>query len=70
MLLLMTGFIFVCIQFIEFVLSEPEAYEIKMGERFIRRPGDPPYEDLLKELDKDKKKSIASSIDTSTKTEL
>ncbi|KAI3756064.1 hypothetical protein L1987_55877 [Smallanthus sonchifolius] len=54
----------------EFVLSQPESYEIKMGDRFFRRPGDPPYDDLLKELHKSKKKRATSSNDTILKTEL
>ncbi|KAJ0797564.1 hypothetical protein HanPI659440_Chr04g0175221 [Helianthus annuus] len=54
----------------EFVLSQPESYEIKMGDRFFRRPGDPPYDDLLKELHKSKKKRSTSSNDTILKTEL
>ncbi|KAK1420202.1 hypothetical protein QVD17_21604 [Tagetes erecta] len=54
----------------EFVLSQPESYEIKMGDRFFRRPGDPPYDDLLKELHKRKKKQANSSNDTTLKTEL
>ncbi|XP_076948671.1 uncharacterized protein LOC143621025 [Bidens hawaiensis] len=53
----------------EFVLSQPESYEVKMGDRFFRRPGDPPYDDLLKELHKSKKKR-SSSNDTDLKTEL
>ncbi|XP_076893267.1 uncharacterized protein LOC143545234 [Bidens hawaiensis] len=53
----------------EFVLSQPESYEVKMGDRFFRRPGDPPYDDLLKELHKSKKKRSLSN-DTDLKTEL
>ncbi|XP_071717389.1 uncharacterized protein [Rutidosis leptorrhynchoides] len=58
-------------EFNEFVLSQPEAYEIKMGERFFRRPGDIPFDDLLKELQKDMKKQLSTSSDDATmKTEL
>lgn len=67
---LMSEFIYVCVQIKEFVLSQPESYEIKMGDRFFRRPGDPPYDDLLKELHKRKKKQATSSNDTILKTEL
>ncbi|MFS7942757.1 putative LRP chaperone MESD [Helianthus anomalus] len=54
----------------EFLLSQSEAYEIKMGDQFFRRPGDPPYDDLLKELYKGKKKQAPLSNDTILKTEL
>ncbi|KAI7733648.1 hypothetical protein M8C21_028591 [Ambrosia artemisiifolia] len=54
----------------EFLLSQPEAYEIKMGDQFFRRSGDPPYDDLLEELHKRKKKRATSSNDTTLKTEL
>ncbi|KAI7758414.1 hypothetical protein M8C21_013102 [Ambrosia artemisiifolia] len=54
----------------DFVLSQPESYEVKMGDRFFRRPGDRPYDDLLKELYKSKKKRSTSSNDTILKSEL
>ncbi|KAK9056171.1 hypothetical protein SSX86_027260 [Deinandra increscens subsp. villosa] len=69
-ILVTTKLIFVCVQVKEFVLSQPESYEIKMGDRFFRRPGDPPYDKLLKELHKSKKKQATSSNDTMMKTEL
>ncbi|XP_071721258.1 uncharacterized protein [Rutidosis leptorrhynchoides] len=34
----------------EFILSQPEAYEIKIGDRLFRRPGDPPFDDVFTEL--------------------
>nr|XP_043625385.1 uncharacterized protein LOC122596805 [Erigeron canadensis] len=34
----------------EFILSQPEAYEIKIGDRLFRRPGDPPFDDVFAEL--------------------
>ena len=52
------------------MLDQPEAYEIKMGDQLFRRPGDPPFEDLLKELHKGKKKHAISSDDADRKTEL
>nr|XP_043620299.1 uncharacterized protein LOC122592159 [Erigeron canadensis] len=61
------------ITFKEFVLDQSEAYEIKMGERYFRRPGDPPYDDLLKELHKEKNKHATRAAlpnETTTKTEL
>ncbi|PIA49298.1 hypothetical protein AQUCO_01300269v1 [Aquilegia coerulea] len=32
-------------ELIEFVLSDPEAYEVKIGNQKYRRPGDPPLDD-------------------------
>ncbi|KAJ7962410.1 Mesoderm development candidate 2 [Quillaja saponaria] len=40
----------------EFVLSQPEAYEIKIGEQVYRRPGDPPLDEVVAELQSEKKK--------------
>lgn len=34
----------------EFVLNQPEAYEIKIGDQVFRRPGDPPFEEVLEKL--------------------
>ncbi|XP_031129324.1 uncharacterized protein LOC116031034 [Ipomoea triloba] len=31
----------------EFLLSQPEAYEIKIGDQLFRRPGDPPFEEAF-----------------------
>ncbi|KAG5538360.1 hypothetical protein RHGRI_019069 [Rhododendron griersonianum] len=38
----------------EFILNQPEAYEIKIGEQIFRRPGDPPFELLLEKLHNDR----------------
>lgn len=38
----------------EFVFEQPEAYEIKIGEQVFRRPGDPPLEEVVEELQKKK----------------
>ncbi|XP_042510744.1 uncharacterized protein LOC122086101 [Macadamia integrifolia] len=38
----------------EFVLSQPEAYEIKIGDNVFRRPGDPPLEEVLEKLHAEK----------------
>ncbi|GKU96759.1 hypothetical protein SLEP1_g9956 [Rubroshorea leprosula] len=40
----------------EFILSQPEAYEIKIGDRAFRRPGDPPLEEVIGRLRRDKEK--------------
>ncbi|CAH1417865.1 unnamed protein product [Lactuca virosa] len=60
------------LEFKDFLLDQPEAYEIKMGDQFFRRPGDPPFADLLKKLyeEEDKKKIATSSNDTIPKDEL
>ncbi|KAJ9563407.1 hypothetical protein OSB04_008567 [Centaurea solstitialis] len=34
----------------DFILSQPEAYELKIGDRLFRRPGDPPFDDVFAEL--------------------
>ncbi|GLU00743.1 hypothetical protein SLE2022_180890 [Rubroshorea leprosula] len=40
----------------EFILSQPEAYEIKIGDRAFRRPGDPPLEEVIEKLRREKEK--------------
>lgn len=34
----------------DFILSQPEAYEFKLGEQAYRRPGDPPLEVVVEKL--------------------
>ncbi|XP_042478026.1 uncharacterized protein LOC122059357 [Macadamia integrifolia] len=34
----------------EFVLNQPEAYEMKIGDHVVRRPGDPPLEEVIEKL--------------------
>lgn len=34
----------------DFVLSQPEAYEFKLGQNAYRRPGDPPLEEVIEML--------------------
>lgn len=31
----------------EFVLSQPDAYEVKIGDQFFRRPGDPSFDEVF-----------------------
>ncbi|KAJ0682652.1 hypothetical protein HanPI659440_Chr16g0649801 [Helianthus annuus] len=38
------------VQLKEFILSQPEAYEIKIGDQLFRRPGDPSFDDVFAEL--------------------
>ena len=33
----------------EFILSQPEAYEVKIGDQLFRRPGDPSFDDVFAE---------------------
>ncbi|KAL0008344.1 hypothetical protein SO802_009846 [Lithocarpus litseifolius] len=40
----------------EFLLDQPEAYEIKIGDQTFRRPGDPPFEEVIAELQNEKNK--------------
>ncbi|KAE8662479.1 Detected protein of confused Function [Hibiscus syriacus] len=40
----------------EFILSQDEAYEIKIGDQVFRRPGDPPIEVVAEKLRQSKKK--------------
>lgn len=40
----------------DFVLNEPEAYEIKIGDQVFRRPGDPPLEEVFVKLHDEKSK--------------
>ena len=38
----------------EFILSQAEAYEFKIGDQVFRRPGDPPLDQVLEKLQKEK----------------
>ncbi|WCJ22770.1 hypothetical protein M5689_004839 [Euphorbia peplus] len=51
----------------EFILNEPEAYEIKIGDNIFRRPGDPPFEELFEKLQSGKDNS---KVDEHLKEEL
>lgn len=46
----MVSFKFVSIQLKEFFLNQPEVYEVKVRDQLFRRPGDPPLEQVIKEL--------------------
>ncbi|CAK9156760.1 unnamed protein product [Ilex paraguariensis] len=41
----------------EFILSQPDAYEIKIGDQLFRRPGDPPFEEVFEKLRSEKIKA-------------
>ncbi|KVI04414.1 hypothetical protein Ccrd_017272 [Cynara cardunculus var. scolymus] len=34
----------------DFILSQPEAYEMKIADRLFRKPGDPPFDDVFTEV--------------------
>ncbi|KAL3622140.1 hypothetical protein CASFOL_033551 [Castilleja foliolosa] len=42
----------------EFLLSQPEAYEVKMGDQLFRRPGDPSFEEVFEKLQAEKSKGF------------
>ena len=44
------------LQLREFVLSQEEAYEVKIGKQEFRRPGDPPLDDVVEKLKADQSK--------------
>ncbi|KAJ1408652.1 hypothetical protein SESBI_23434, partial [Sesbania bispinosa] len=57
----------------EFVLDQPEAYEIKMGDQFFRRPGDPSLDEVIQKHNSEKAKednADPEEIDGNRKTEL
>ncbi|XP_057780559.1 uncharacterized protein LOC130999092 [Salvia miltiorrhiza] len=41
----------------EYLLSQPEAYEIKIGDQLFRRPGDPTFDEVFHKLQMEKAKS-------------
>ena len=51
----------------EFILSQDEAYEIKIGDQVFRRPGDPPLDEVAEQLRQWKKNEV---IDEHVKEEL
>lgn len=62
-----------CHQLKEFVLDQSEAYEIKMGDKFFRRPGDPPLDEVIEKHHSQKGKADNADpeeIDPDVKTEL
>jgi hypothetical protein len=61
----------------DFVLSQDEAYEFKLGNAAFRRPGDPPLEEVIEKLEAEKraakkaeKKAEATPEEISVKEEL
>ncbi|XP_024988837.1 LRP chaperone MESD-like [Cynara cardunculus var. scolymus] len=54
----------------DFILSQPEAYEMKIGDRLFRRPGDPPFDDVFAELHGNDEGHAHPSINDHEKDEL
>ncbi|XP_010544739.1 PREDICTED: uncharacterized protein LOC104817298 [Tarenaya hassleriana] len=57
----------------DFILTQPEAYEVKIGEQAFRRPGDPPLDEVLAKFEAEKKKDNGddrSEVDENVKDEL
>ncbi|KAI3444523.1 hypothetical protein Pfo_001188 [Paulownia fortunei] len=46
----------------EFLLSQSEAYEIKMGDQLFRRPGDPSFEEVFEKLQAEKSKGYDANF--------
>lgn len=38
----------------DFILDQPDAYEVKIGDNVYRRSGDPPIEEVIEMLQKEK----------------
>ncbi|KAL5727216.1 hypothetical protein ACHQM5_000436 [Ranunculus cassubicifolius] len=49
-------------ELIEFILSQPEAYEVKIGDQLFRRPGDPSLDDLIEKQRSEQQKYKDSMI--------
>lgn len=47
--------VYMILQVKDFVLSQDEAYEFKLGNAAFRRPGDPPVEAVLDKMQAEKK---------------
>ncbi|XP_047977850.1 uncharacterized protein LOC125219820 [Salvia hispanica] len=45
----------------EYLLSQPEAYEIKIGDQLFRRPGDPTFDEVFRKLQMEKAESSDST---------
>lgn len=43
----------------EFLLKQPEAYEVKIGDQAYRRPGDPPLDKVIQKLQNENNKDDA-----------
>ncbi|GMH00505.1 hypothetical protein Nepgr_002344 [Nepenthes gracilis] len=53
----------------DFILDQPDAYEIKIGDRVFRRPGDPPLEQVLEKLHGGKDRAYSASSEEEDKHE-
>ncbi|XP_022757387.1 uncharacterized protein LOC111304750 [Durio zibethinus] len=46
----------------EFLLSQDEAYEIKIGDQIFRRPGDPPLDEVAEQLRQSRNKEVDEHV--------
>jgi hypothetical protein len=46
----------------EFVLSQAEAYELRIGDQVFRRPGDPPLDQVLRKPRKKKRRKSRDEL--------
>lgn len=54
----------------DFILEQPDAYEVKIGNNVYRRPGDPPLEEVLNKLRSQKDNGDGPASDERGKDEL
>ncbi|KAL2892191.1 Adenine phosphoribosyltransferase [Bienertia sinuspersici] len=54
----------------EFILEQPDAYEVKIGDVVYRRPGDPPLEEVIETLRKETDKVNSPAAEEHEKDEL
>ncbi|CAI0458507.1 unnamed protein product [Linum tenue] len=47
----------------EFVLNQPEAYEIKIGDNLFRRKGDPPLEQVIEQIHRAKNEASDGTVE-------
>ena len=61
-----------CLQLKDFILEQSDAYEVKIGDLAFRRPGDPPLEEVIEKLrrEKDEADGPTQELDGHKKEEL
>lgn len=45
----------------DFILTQPEAYEVKIGDEFFRRPGDPSFDEVFEKFHAEKSEADPKS---------
>lgn len=58
------------LQLKEFLLDQAEAYEVKIGDRTFRRPGDPSLDEIVEKLHAEEEEADDEEVDQDTKEEL